>query len=403
MYKLIVFIDDEIHQNTPYGKKLENLIEECEKKIEEFRVQAKESQLQLEKCHLELRFINTKKGVQEFINSSQSVNLVLLDRDLTKIDMEPVDILKNLYGKGVPVIILSRYKATDKRFKEDFRKLDKRLDYLLKSDIETPGRRAFVKNLISRAVTDDGNRDFEAVVCNTGKIKILWGKTRTEITDDITLSYANKDWATRKEVPVYPQEIILRILYEMGDIRSTEANLVNIYTPATEGIVDKIYYELLRRSLEGIMNKSYILTAKGGEYINQEIGAMLENINNNKKIGLSMAQRVIEKLRGLNIPAVDESIEALDEIGGRKIYLPQKFNDALSSFNETVREKTKGLIVGSLLQGTRGKGKHLYKANIGRIELEDVKEYHALSWKADIEKRLERIESILKKHLGANE
>ncbi len=377
MNELVIFIDDELKETSDYVQYyLKPLIEV--------------------KCKRRLKVINKAEEINIFIRNLGDAKLVLLDRDLSKIRKNSVDILNSLYKKNIPVIILSRYKPTEKPYGvEDFRKLDKRLDYLLKDDIHTEDqeKKEFVKNLINRAIDDPKNKELIATVnCNTGKIGILWKNTKNLITDNILLK-CDHGWETRTELPVSnPQEAILRILYEMGKRKVTEIKVKDIYRPATTRIIDKKDYESLKNELIQIKPKGFI-----PEELKLEIDTILKLINEkNKKIPMNKLKKIILSMEVIykkddRNKVIESAIEGLKEISGSKIQLPPKFGDTLSSFNEDVRKETKGLLVGSLLKGTKGRGKDIYIANIYKIELEGSK-IPRLSWQEEIEERLKRLE-----------
>lgn len=385
MKELVTFIDDEIKKGSPYGNKLAKLIEEC---------------------HIRLQFINNKKELESFLKTPGETELVLLDRDLSNIDSEPVSILNSLAKSKIPVIILSQHKAIDERFEQDFRKLDKRLDYLLKGDIDDPARKEFVKNLISRAIRNRDNQDIEAVVCDTGKIKILWKDSGEQITDDISLSYTNADWFSKNEMPVYPQEIILRFLYEMGKKNSTEINIVGIYEPLQTNHLDDQSREALYPILMHIQNKSFIPPGT-----NASINKLIDGSKGSAgKIHTASIKNLISELEKILIqnPSnqyIKSALDELKELRSKELSLPSKFNDALSSFNEQVKEKTKGIVVGNLLRGERGRGKRVYKARIGKVALEGAFEgvKPPSSWKDSIESRIAQMEAdlaLIKKKLN---
>lgn len=378
MNELVTFIDDEIKKDSPFGKeKLTPLIKGCD---------------------LRLEFINSKKALEAFLLDPGETSLVLLDRDLSNIDSDPVHILNTLAKRDIPipVIILSQHKATDERFEQDFRKLDKRLDYLLKGDIENPARKEFVKNLISRAIRDRDNQDLVAVVCNTGKIRISWKESGEQITDDISLSYANADWFSKNELPIYPQEIILRFLYEMGKRDSTEINIIGIYEPLQTNHLDDQSREALSSILMHIQNKSFIPLATNAA-INKLIAGSKGSAG---KIHMASIKNLVSELAKILIQnpsnqPIKIALDELKELKSKELSLPSKFNDALSSFNEQVKEKTKGIVVGNLLRGERGRGKRVYKARIDKITLEGAfdKSESSSSWTGNIESRIAQLEA----------
>lgn len=96
-------------------------------------------------------------------------------------------------------------------------------------------------------------------------------------------------------------------------------------------------------------------------------------------------------------PELNDIIATIECLDFTKKGTPNKFQQRLNEFNQSLREISKGMIVGRVLHGGgHGNRSGIYRANIGKIKLINYDMEEATpSWKEIIEERLAKLEEEL--------
>lgn len=218
----VILMDDVIKPNSIDGKKINEILGK----------------------DYELEFINTKKGIESLLQDvSSNLKLVLLDLDLSKIQIKAEDVLEKLIKKGLKVIILTvippTYESREKKKKGWLKfaypqKLLYRgaLGYLSKTDIDQ--RPIFFKNCID-SIINDYHKKYKLILdCKLARLQIV--DSSGTILQEKDLSSAREKWRFA-ESPESPPEAVLRILYEMGRQKTLIVKLQDEYYKKLKKIV----------------------------------------------------------------------------------------------------------------------------------------------------------------------
>jgi hypothetical protein len=413
MKKDVVFIDDVIKEGSGFANKLKKIVQGC---------------------GFNLKILNTKEDIDSFItDSSGKTGMILLDRDLSRIKAKPkiaaTYVLEPLQERETPVFIMSQHKPAED-VDEDFKTLYKLgvVDYIQKSKMDDEN---FMKNLIYSAVNDPDNKRFKLVIdCKDASImlseKDLKTGIETEIEENINYGDIGGTWKVAQEMPSYTnkakssKEIIMRILYEMGKRNKTGISIKSIYLPfpnnddkislnktEAEKLCElnmKLNDYLLEKRAVGLNINDIMCKLKNlKEAINEILDEIYEREDNKemrkgkktKKLHVFHINNLLSNLRGFDDVKMTNYADEIAEVISGKITLPGKFSDNRIKFNNTIKEISKGRVLGSVLMGTKGSADFIYTARIGKVELINSyldEDEPSDSWKEIIEKRLDAME-----------
>jgi hypothetical protein len=369
-YGDIVLIDDVVGPDHEYGKMLAEIVEPQ---------------------GYTLTFINRKEDLDNFISADlQSVRLILLDLDLEEMGTQVIseNVLDWIVRRKLKVIILSVLPRTKTKRKQEFgekygdlpdanRLYSKGiLTYIAKQELrEKPDT---VANIIDRSIRDPYNQHLKLVLnCESANLNIVDEETKQLAQKD--MSGVHRDWRSAIQ-PKKENEIILRLLLEMGRTGKMEAKLSNIYPPETQILRSR---DILKEELDDLSDALEVSEERPGcrdaiRKIMNAADVMRRKLSKKSRVTKKDVEDMIRVVSETTRPEkmVDRSWDAINDflrIHSKLEYtgmLGDDLTKALDEFNKDLRVKSKGIVVGRLLQGP-GKGDRsgVYRANIGRIEL----------------------------------